>query len=36
MLIFLDIETTGLEEEEKIVSLALIALEDGSCYESMT
>jgi len=32
MLIFLDIETTGLEEEEKIVSLALIALEDGSCY----
>lgn len=28
MLIFLDVETTGLEEDDKIVSLGLIAVED--------
>jgi len=29
MLIFLDTETTGLEKSDKIISIALIALEDG-------
>ena len=32
MLIFLDIETTGLEKEDKICSIGIIAVEDGKVH----
>lgn len=35
MLIFIDTETTGLEKSDKIVSIALISLEDGKIIEKI-
>lgn len=35
MLIFLDVETTGLEKSDKIISIGLVALEDNKTIEKL-